>query len=438
VAVVVAHYDEWDALPEMPVWANNSKDPRFFPDSPRARGYTVAPMYQRRRPENPGFVPNHGYEGGVYLKFVVDHYDNLPDVTVFMQADADAQSDLPSRLGKVVTRQKNFGDIDYLPINVGNDFNPEQVYFYKRDPYQEWWKETSLRAIDQCWRTVAGWWGHEWPQETVPTVSGYCCNYFAASRESIRKTPLETWKKAYESLIERAECVPGSGPVATRVDDKWQIAVTLEHMAHIMFGGHFPHYPRHCGEARVGATNDESREASETSETAEKKDAAPVMGVFPDSCCGGDACLSKGAFYTEDTDWNADVLDFENGDPPRPEPPDLAEGEDQSRWAELGHTAMAYDDALVGLAANHGMSPYHDADPSVRSVSFKRAALAQAREDLARLGDDESLWRAAIDAGVAVKNLASAYAQTTASLGAFFKGETKDDEPYVAEYAWRH
>jgi hypothetical protein len=39
---------------------------------------------------------------------------------------------------------------------------------------------------------------------------------------------------------------------------------------------------------------------------------------------------------------------------------------------------------------------------------------------------------------VAVKNLASAYAQTTASLGAFFKGETKDDEPYVAEYARRH
>jgi hypothetical protein len=116
----------------------------------------------------------------------------------------------------------------------------------------------------------------------------------------------------------------------------------------------------------------------------------------------------------------------------------LAEGEDQSRWAELGHTAMAYDDALVGLAANHGMSPYHDADPSVRSVSFKRAALAQAREDLSKLGDDESLWRAAIDAGVAVKNLASAYAQTTASLGAFFGVETKDDEPYVAEYARRH
>ena len=186
VALAIAHYDEWDDLDEMPVWANNSKDPRVHPDAPTARGYTVAPMYQRRRPESPGYVPNHGYEGGVYLRFVLDHYDNLPDVAVFVQADADKIGDVPSRLGKVVTRQKERGDVGYLPINVGWDGNFEQVYFHKRDPYQEWWSETSLRDVDKCWRTVAGWWGHEWPSETVPTVSGYCCNYFAASR---RKHP---------------------------------------------------------------------------------------------------------------------------------------------------------------------------------------------------------------------------------------------------------
>ena len=107
---------------------------------------------------------------------------------------------------------------------------------------------------------------------------------------------------------------------------------------------------------------------------------------------------------------------------------------------------MAYDDALVGVAAKHGMSPYYDTpDPYLRSVEFKRAALAQAREDLARMGDDESSWRAAIDAGVAVKNLARAYAamsasmsaSMTASLGASFGFETKDDEPRVAGNARR-
>ena len=412
VALVIAHYDEWDDLDEMPVWANNSKDPRVHPDAPTARGYTVAPMYQRRRPESPGYVPNHGYEGGVYLRFVLDHYDNLPDVAVFVQADADKIGDVPSRLGKVVTRQKERGDVGYLPINVGWDGNFEQVYFHKRDPYQEWWSETSLRDVDKCWRTVAGLWGHEWPSETVPTVSGYCCNYFAASRESIRATPLATWRKAYETLIERGECSPGAGPVATRTDDKWQIAIALEHMAHVMFGGHFPHYPRHCGEARVGASNENENE----NENAFLD--APVMGTFPDACCGGDACGAKGAFYAEDTDWTADEPDFESGAPPRLEPPDLGKGEDQIAWAALGHTAQARDDALVGLAALSGMSPYSDADPAVRSVEFKRAALAAAREDVAKLGDDEDAWRVAIEAGASVKGLARAYAAAKAAARA--------------------
>ena len=73
VVMVSSVYDEWDADEEIPVWANNSADPTTYPDeAPRAVGYTVAPMYQRRHPERPGYVPNHGYEGGAYLKFIVD------------------------------------------------------------------------------------------------------------------------------------------------------------------------------------------------------------------------------------------------------------------------------------------------------------------------------------------------------------------------------
>ena len=78
---------------------------------------------------------------------------------------------------------------------------------------------------------------------------------------------------------------------------------------------------------------------------------------------------------------------------------------------------MAYDDALVGLAANHGLSPNPYADPTVRSVEFKRAALALARQDMVALGDDEEAWRAAIEAGVSVKELALALAGASAALG---------------------
>ncbi len=57
--------------------------------------------------------------------------------------------------------------------------------------------------------------------------------WMAPSARATRQ--LETWRKAYEQLIERADC--GSGPMATRVDDKWQIAITLEHLADMVKKG---------------------------------------------------------------------------------------------------------------------------------------------------------------------------------------------------------
>jgi len=63
--------------------------------------------------------------------------------------------------------------------------------------------------------------------------------------------------------------------VGTRDDDKWQLAITLEHLAHVMFGGHFPHYPRQCS----------------------------GDGAFRDQCCDGTSCGAKGLYYMEGTDW---------------------------------------------------------------------------------------------------------------------------------------
>lgn len=43
-------------------------------------------IYQRKFEDQPLFCPNHGHEGGVYLKFIVDFYDNLPEKIAFIQA----------------------------------------------------------------------------------------------------------------------------------------------------------------------------------------------------------------------------------------------------------------------------------------------------------------------------------------------------------------
>ena len=43
-------------------------------------------IYQRKNENAPLFCPNYGHEGGVYLKFIVDFYDNLPEKIAFIQA----------------------------------------------------------------------------------------------------------------------------------------------------------------------------------------------------------------------------------------------------------------------------------------------------------------------------------------------------------------
>lgn len=42
-------------------------------------------LYQRKSPDLPRYCPNHGFEGGVYLQFILDFYDNLPHTIVFLQ-----------------------------------------------------------------------------------------------------------------------------------------------------------------------------------------------------------------------------------------------------------------------------------------------------------------------------------------------------------------
>jgi hypothetical protein len=48
-------------------------------------GYSVF-LYQKNDSSQPLFVRNRGTEGAVFLRYIVDHYDNFPDVAIFVHA----------------------------------------------------------------------------------------------------------------------------------------------------------------------------------------------------------------------------------------------------------------------------------------------------------------------------------------------------------------
>ena len=173
LVVVPAVFDEWDA----PEGARHASD--AIPDwaTPGARdGYSMASnFYQRRFEEDADFVPNRGYETSVYIKFIIDHYRNLPDVTAFVKGSF-APVDAKARLKAVAKKAKKIG---FQPLTVDVDganerlrspdgFDPELGFVRSRSPgelVQMWknrkwgWEDimgdtagAAAAHLSRCWR----------------------------------------------------------------------------------------------------------------------------------------------------------------------------------------------------------------------------------------------------------------------------------------------
>ena len=303
LVVVPAVFDEWD-VPEgesvessVPAWARPDpvKDP-----------YVVSDLYQRRFEAAPGFVPNRAYETAVYLKFVVDHYENLPDVTVFVRGDFHRDvADAKQRLVRVANRAAG---VAYQPLDIPETTKDDVVALglvESRSPGElvQMWKDerwggegimgdtagAAAAHVSRCWRGLVDEFGEftvdkkeedetrvadvgraqrearrarrvrarqralrqselgqffyptsggggatsggttsatsEDRRATLPgypvvseedkaelakspvTISAYRGGNFAVSRERLTRVPLKTWKKLYDRLVTRGECL---------------------------------------------------------------------------------------------------------------------------------------------------------------------------------------------------------------------------------------
>ena len=336
LVVVPAVFDEWD-VPEgasvessVPAWARPDpvKDP-----------YVVSDLYQRRFEAAPGFVPNRAYETAVYLKFVVDHYENLPDVTAFVRGDFHRDvADAKQRLVRVANRAAG---VAYQPLDIPETTKDDVVALglvESRSPGElvQMWKDerwgwegimgdtagAAAAHVSRCWRGLVDEFGEftvdekeeektrvadvgrargearrarrvrarrnalrqsELGQFFYPTsggggvtsggvtsggatsatfedrraypvvseedkaelarspvtVSAYRGGNFAVSRERLTRVPLETWKKLYDRLVTRGECLAEGSETTPRdeIRDSFDLGVGLEHLSHVIFGG---------------------------------------------------------------------------------------------------------------------------------------------------------------------------------------------------------
>lgn len=78
--VVPAIYKEYEGS-GYPDWITNNATKEKY-------GYETF-IYQKVDPTGHHFIRNRGTEGAVYLRYIVDHYNDFPDVAIFLHGRPD-------------------------------------------------------------------------------------------------------------------------------------------------------------------------------------------------------------------------------------------------------------------------------------------------------------------------------------------------------------
>ena len=79
-------------------------------------------LYQRIDPTDAFYSPNKGDEAGIYLQYIVEHYDSLPDWSIFVQARPwEHHLDLQELADKVsgLRTDRQFQKLNVLTVRHG-------------------------------------------------------------------------------------------------------------------------------------------------------------------------------------------------------------------------------------------------------------------------------------------------------------------------------
>lgn len=167
----------------------------------------------------------------MYLSYIIDHYDDLPDTSLFMHAHRHAwhnnqlmgldaaqivnrlNHDRVARLGYMNVRcHHDPGCPDWIHMDrPGGDFD----FFHK--PEEIYWRKSIWEEIH--------------PGAPIPpSISGICCAQFAVSRDRIRQVPLERFQHYRKWLL------------TTGMDDQFSGRI-FEYIWHYIFTGHEVYCP---------------------------------------------------------------------------------------------------------------------------------------------------------------------------------------------------
>ena len=130
-------------------------------------------VYQRQNASRPNYSPNIGFEAGVVVQFILTHYHNLPDITIFMQDRPEQHN--PHWLA---WSQCLLPNVSYAPMT-----NARMARLFKANAQTDKGTDADDAVVEQCWRDMLDAFGSPLllPREQ-PFVSYFQGSTFAVSR----------------------------------------------------------------------------------------------------------------------------------------------------------------------------------------------------------------------------------------------------------------
>jgi hypothetical protein len=162
-------------------------------------------------PFTPKFViPNQGNAEIVYMKYIIENYDNLPDHVAFIHGHEDSYHQFHRRPLLDVIMGANIHRYDFIPLNnifrqfYFNDFVDDIVRF-------------------KTFFTYFGFYECDTPPNNARIVAPMC-SQFIASRNAIRRYPKKEWTRWYNLMANESRNYVSLG------------VCFIEHFWHIIFG----------------------------------------------------------------------------------------------------------------------------------------------------------------------------------------------------------
>jgi hypothetical protein len=144
-------------------------------------------------------LPNYGRESHTYLSHVIDNYDNLADITMFVPGSAWYRDDKQRRVIRITDYLRNNKDsiiIGHKDNNIIND-----TYNFSIDTWTVTNEENRKKNPDSKLtpaedRPLRTWFQKRFPGESISCVS--FTGILAVTRNDIQKRPVEFYKKLLE------------------------------------------------------------------------------------------------------------------------------------------------------------------------------------------------------------------------------------------------